>query len=131
MRISDWSSDVCSSDLKLIGEYLGAGEKDLTRDVINPGVGGGIIACLHIHQAHHLEGEEDAAQQHAHSNTYGKIVSGDSHCDGREHHYARHLRVISEIAYRPPGECADGNNAHDSNEGRDRNRTRLHSSTKA
>src|SRR3546814_10117172 len=63
---------------------------------------------------------EDAAQQNAHSNTYGKIVSGDSHCDGRQHHYARHLRVISEIAYRPPGECADGYHDHDSHEGRDR-----------
>src|SRR3546814_1441726 len=28
MRISDWSSDVCSSDLKQIGEPLGLGEID-------------------------------------------------------------------------------------------------------
>src|SRR3546814_10293604 len=62
---------------------------------------------------------EDAAQQNAHSNTYGKIVSGDSHCDGRQHHYARHLRVISEIAYRPPGEWAIENNNHESHKARD------------
>src|SRR3546814_19168860 len=83
MRISDWSSDVCSSDLKLALDYHAypspgkisvmptkplANQDDLSL-AYSPGVA---VACMTIH----AEGEDAASMYTSRSNLVGVITNG-------------------------------------------------------